>query len=51
MFYNESEKYSIQTDEFEGKVRIRDGYCEGSDEMYLNVSFGFRACKNGELFS
>jgi hypothetical protein len=47
MFYNKSEKYEIQTDEFEGRVCISPGYypdCEG----YLDVSFGFRACRNGE---
>ena len=53
MFYNQPEKYSIQTDEFEGTVRIRDGYnrqfAEDSlDRTYLNVAFGFRACKNGD---
>jgi hypothetical protein len=47
MFYNRSEKYEIQTDEFEGRVCISSGYyrdCEG----YLDVAFGFRACRNGE---
>src|ERR1035438_3250846 len=52
MFYNQSEKYSIQTDEFEGTVRIRDTYWESrkdtSDETYLKVAFGFRACRNEE---
>ena len=52
MFYNQSEKYSIQTDEFEGKVRIRDHFREPqedtADEPYLNVAFGFRACRNGD---
>jgi hypothetical protein len=52
MFYNQSEKYSIQTDEFEGTVRIRDSYLRSKgntrDETYLNVEFGFRACRHGE---
>lgn len=53
MFYNQPEKYSIQTDEFEGTVRIRDSYYrksgeDSSDSTYLNVAFGFRACRNGE---
>jgi hypothetical protein len=53
VFINRPEKYSIQVDEFEGSVRIRDScsakYGEDSSEMaYLNVSFGFRACRNGE---
>src|SRR6266849_6455216 len=53
MFYNQPEQYSIQTDEFEGKVRIRDSYYrksgeDNSDSTYLSVAFGFRACRNGE---
>ena len=48
MFHNQSEKYSIKTDEFEGKVRIRDGYCDERVNVYLNVSFGFRAARGGE---
>jgi len=52
MFYNQPEKYSMQTDEFEGRVRIREGYVDPTDDSpdsaYLNVSFGFRSCKNGE---
>lgn len=48
MFHNESDKYAIQTDEFEGSVRIRDSYSGAADECYLSVEFGFRACKNGE---
>ena len=41
MFYNQPEKYSIQTDEFEGKVRIRDSYYrksgeDNSDSTYLS---------------
>jgi hypothetical protein len=53
IFYNQPEKYSIQTDEFEGTVKIRDSYyrksgTDGTDRTYLNVAFGFRACKNGE---
>src|ERR1700693_5411041 len=53
MFYNQPEKYSIQTDEFEGKVTIRDEYYRksGADHptrTYLSVDFGFRTCKTGE---
>jgi hypothetical protein len=52
MFYSQSEKYSVQTDEFEGTVRIREDYLKSqgstSDKTYLNVAFGFRACTNGE---
>ncbi len=45
MFLSQSEKYSIQTDEFEGSVRIRDSCPDGA---YLSVDFGFRECRNGE---
>lgn len=53
MFYNQPEKYSIQTDEFEGAVRLQDSYYRkfgenAADRMYLNVEFGFRSCRNGE---
>ena len=52
MFYNQSEKYSIQTDEFEGTVRIRGDYLKSQgdtqDRTYLNVDFGFRECRHGE---
>jgi hypothetical protein len=52
MFHHESDKYVIHTDEFEGDVRIRDAYHDPNagtdDESHLNVSFGFRACRNGE---
>ena len=49
MFYNQPEKYSIHTDEFEGRVRVSETYAEAhADDTYLNVSFGFRACRNGE---
>jgi hypothetical protein len=53
MFYNQPDKYSIQTDEFEGTVRIVDTYYlksgqSDSDRTYLKVAFGFRACKNGD---
>ena len=47
MFHQQSEKYSIKTDEFEGQVRTRDGYYEEKD-VYLNVSFGYRASTDGE---
>jgi len=46
MFYSQSEKYSIQTDEFEGTVRIRDSH--RAESRKLNVAFGFRARSNGE---
>ncbi len=53
MFYNQPEKYSIQTDEFEGKVKIRESYYrkfgeDASSRVYLSVDFGFRACRNGD---
>jgi hypothetical protein len=48
MFHTQSEKYSISTDEFEGNVRIRDGYGGEQSDPYLNVSFGFRGCISGE---
>jgi hypothetical protein len=47
MFHQQSEKYSIKTDEFEGEVRTRDGYYEEKD-VYLNVAFGYRASADGE---
>jgi hypothetical protein len=44
MFYSQSEKYWIQTDEFEGTVRIRDDYLksQGStrEKTYLNFKRG-----------
>ena len=52
MFHNQSDKYVIQTEEFEGTVRIRDSYRDPQDgtenESWLNVSFGFRASRDGE---
>jgi hypothetical protein len=53
MFYNQPEKYEIQTDEFEGSVCIRSTYYakygeNASDVIYLKVDFGFRACRNGD---
>jgi hypothetical protein len=53
IFVNRPEKYSIQSDGFEGTARIRESYSgkyseDSSEIAYLNVSFGFRACRNGE---
>jgi hypothetical protein len=52
MFHSQADKYTIHTDEFEGEVRVRSSHYalhEGTDnQSYLNVGFGFRACKNGE---
>jgi hypothetical protein len=47
MFHARSDKYRIRTDEFEGKVSISDDHYRESGG-YLSVSFGFRACTNGE---
>jgi hypothetical protein len=47
MFHARSEKYRIRTDEFEGEVSVSDDHYRES-AGYLNVSFGFRACTNGE---
>ena len=48
MFYSQSEKYWIQTDEFEGTVRIRDDYLksQGStrDKTYLNAAMAHSPC-------
>jgi hypothetical protein len=45
--HSQADKYAIQTDEFEGTVRVRDNRAL-EDESYLSVGFGFRACRNGE---
>jgi len=47
MFHLRSDRYRIRTDEFEGEVSVSDDYYRESG-AYLNVSFGFRACTNGE---
>ena len=47
MFHARSDKYRIRTDEFEGEVSVSDDYYRESGGN-LNVSFGFRACTNGE---
>jgi hypothetical protein len=52
MFQSQSDKYDITIDEFEGRVQVTNHYYEEAarrgEECYLNVSFGFRACLNGE---
>lgn len=52
MFQSQSDKYDITIDEFEGRVQIASRHYEEAErrgeKCYLNVSFGFRACHNGE---
>jgi hypothetical protein len=52
MFQSQTDKYDITIDEFEGRVQVTNHYYEEAqrrgEECYLNVSFGFRACLNGE---
>lgn len=54
MYQNQSDKYELRTDYFEGSLTIRNDYYDRlseteRDSTYLNVQFGFRRCKNGEL--
>lgn len=52
IFQNQSEKYEIQIDEFEGTVKLTEGFCreaeERGDAPWLSVAFGFRASQSGE---
>ena len=50
----EPDKYSVQTDFFEGRVTITTPYYESlseedRDEAYIEVQFGFRTLANGAL--
>jgi hypothetical protein len=50
----EPDKYSVQTDFFEGRVGITTPYYESlpeaeRDEAYIEVQFGFRTLANGAL--
>ena len=53
-YRNQSHKYKLWTDYFEGKLSIRDDYytrLPGSERAasYINIRFGFRGQRNGEL--
>lgn len=52
IYKNRPNKYIVYTDNFEGKISIRDDYYENhahEDDAYIDVSFGFRTQKDGEL--
>ena len=53
-YRNESDKWLVETDFFEGRVSVRSDYYEGLDEVaregcYINVLFGFRTLVGGDL--
>lgn len=45
-YSNQPDKYKVYTDNFEGSVSVVSGI---STEDHINIRFGFRALKNGEL--
>jgi hypothetical protein len=54
VYQNNPDKYKVYTDNFEGKISIREEYYENllPEEMiniYIDVQFGFRTKKDGEL--
>ena len=52
VFQSQAEKYNITIDEFEGKVQLTYSYYREAEargeSCYMNVAFGFRACRDGE---
>lgn len=53
-YRNEADKWHVETDFFEGRVKVRGDYYEGldeasRDECYIDVGFGFRTMVNGDL--
>ncbi len=53
VYRNEPHKYHVETDNFEGRVRIEESFaseCAGAGVVdNINVRFGFRSLKSGEL--
>jgi hypothetical protein len=53
-YYNEPNKYTVQSDFFQGDVIITDEYYLQQEDLgqeidYINVRFGYRTLKNGYL--
>jgi hypothetical protein len=53
-YREQPDKYAITTDHFEGSVSITSEYfaqldADAQDAEYINVQFGYRTLKNGEL--
>jgi hypothetical protein len=53
-YRNEPEKYTIETDSFEGSLTVTNAYYEelertGRTDEYLDFKFGYRALASGEL--
>ena len=53
-YREQPDRYAIATDHFEGSVRITTEYFaqlddNAQDAEYIDVQFGYRALKNGEL--
>ncbi|MCK4312450.1 MAG: hypothetical protein KAW88_06925 [Candidatus Cloacimonetes bacterium] len=52
VYQNRPDKYEVYTDNFEGRISIRDDYYEtlSQEERFnINVQFGYRTKKDGEL--
>ena len=52
VYQSNPDKYEVYTDNFEGRISIRDDYYESlsaEERIYINVQFGFRTRKDGEL--
>jgi len=53
-YRNETDKWQVETDFFEGRVKVRSDYYGGLDEVsrdecHINVLFGYRALVSGDL--
>ena len=52
LYRDQSDKYVMRTDYFEGEIRTKDGRqdpAESAADSYMNVDFGFRSRSNGDL--
>jgi len=52
VYQNNPDKYEIYTDNFEGRISVRDDYYEAllqEQRNFIDVQFGFRTKKDGEL--
>jgi len=52
VYQNNPDKFEVYTDNFEGRISIRDDYFATllpENRIYLNIQFGFRTKKDGEL--
>lgn len=52
VYQNNPDKYEVYTDNFEGRISIRDDYYETlspEERLYINIQFGYRTKKDGEL--